>query len=188
MPHYDNLVLCRDELPQCLRFYTGFHAGILGGLFLLSTEIGNAVAVFDHRLVAAAGECQINGHACELIAQCIGGRIQTQTDTERGGAGISDINLLYFLKNGELVLCDRPVAGLFDNDKIFVLLHLLDDAVHIINILIDLTVNKRHEKRLADFLHTFHHFIVIVNIDQTRDHPLVLIFTDILIQFRHILE
>ena len=118
----------------------------------------------------------------------LSGRVQSQADAERGGAGISDIDLLHFLKNGELVLRDPAVTGFLDNNKIFVLLHLLDNAVHVIDIFIDLTVNKRHEKRLADFLHTFHHFIVIVNVDQTRDHPLVLIFTDILVQLRHILE
>ena len=78
MTHHDDLVLRRDELPQRLRLYAGLYTGILGHLFLFATEICDAVAVFDHRLVAAAGKGQIDSHTGELIAQGVSRRVQAR--------------------------------------------------------------------------------------------------------------
>ena len=154
VPHHDNLVFGYNKLSERFRLDTGLDTGILRCLLLLASEIGNAVAVFDYRLIASPGKGKVNRHPGILVAQRVRSRIQSKTDTQRGRAGISDIYLFYFLKDGELVFLYLLVALFTDNNKVFVLLHLLDNTVHISDILINLPVNQSHQKRLADFLYT----------------------------------
>ena len=104
MSHDDNLVLGHNKLSECLCLYAGLYPGILRRLLLLAAEIRDAVAVLDYRLVAASCKGKIDRHTGKLITQRISCRIKSQTDTKRCRAGISDIDLLYFFKNGELVL------------------------------------------------------------------------------------
>ena len=186
--HDHNLILCDNELAQSLRLHAGFHAGILRILLFLPAEIGDAVAVLDDSLIPAARKRQVNGHAGILIAEGICGRVQPQSDTQSSGTGISDIDLLYLFQKGELIFCDLPVALLLKDNEILVLLHLFDDAVHIADIFVDLPVDQRHKERLAHLLHAFHDLIIIVNVDQARDHPLIFILPDISIELRHILH
>ena len=108
--HDHNLVLGNNKLSECLRLYARFHAGILRSLLLFPAEIGNAVAVLDYCLVAAPGKSEIDCHAGILIAQRIGCRIKSETNALRCRAGISDIDLLYFFKNGELVFRNLLIA------------------------------------------------------------------------------
>lgn len=99
-----------------------------------------------------------------------------------------DIDLLHFLKQRELVFLDLLIAFLPDNNKVFILFHLFDNAVHIADIFVDLSVDQRHEKRLTYLFHALHDLIVIIDVDQSGDHPLILIFTDIGIELCDVSE
>ena len=146
MSHDHDLVLRDNELSECLCLDTGFHAGILGGLLLLSAEICDTVAVLDNCLVAPSCQRQIDRHTRILIAQRIGRRVQSETDTKCSGPGISDIDLLNLLKKRKLIFSDFLVTLFSQYDEVFILLHLLNDAVHIVDVFIDLPVDQRDEK------------------------------------------
>ncbi len=99
---------------------------------------------------------------------------------------VPDVHLLDLLQQGELVRFEPFVAFLFNHDEILVIFQLFDNAVNVADILVNLAVNQRDQKGLAHFLHPLHHLVIIVNVNEARDQPLVFVFLDIGIQFRHV--
>ena len=179
MSHDNDLIFRHDKLSECLSLYTGFHTGILCCLLFLTAKVSNSITVFNHSLVSASCKCQVDRHTCILITQCISCSIQPQSDTQCRWSCISDIDLLHFLQKWELILFDLLITGFTQYNKILVLLQLLDDSIHFTDIFIDLPVDQCNKKWLSYFFDTFHHFIVVININQSCDHPLLFIFTDI---------
>ena len=79
-------------------------------------------------------------------------------------------------------------AFFFNYNKIFVFLKLLHNTGKIRNILVDLTVDQCHQKRLPYFLDTFHDLFIVININQSGHQPLLFIRPDIPVQLCHILK
>ena len=81
MPHDEDLILQRDELPERFRLHTRLHSCILRGLLTLSAVISNSMAVLDYRLVAAAGKRKVYCHPCKIITLRIGLPAHSKSDT-----------------------------------------------------------------------------------------------------------
>ena len=150
MSHDNDLIFRHDKLSECLSLYTGFHTGILCCLLFLTAKVSNSIAVFNHSLISASCKCQVDRHTCILITQCISCSVQSQSDTQCRWPCISNIDLLHFFQKWELILFDLLITGF-----------------------------TQYKKWLPYFFDTFHHFIVVININQSCDHPLLFIFTDI---------
>ena len=146
MSHNNNLVLCRDELPQCLRLDSRLDSRILRYLLTLASKICDVICIFDNRLVASSCKRKIDRHTGIVVTLCICIGAHSKSDTECRRHLISNADPLDFLKQCKLVFLQLLEILFLDHDKIFILLHLLDNSVNLCNILVDLTVDQRHKE------------------------------------------
>ena len=188
MPHYDHTLFCNDKLPECLSLDTGFHTRISGSLFTFSAIISNSFAIFYNCLITTTGKSQINCNAGIVIPRRICVLAQSQSDTERSRNLISNIYVLHIVQKREPVRFHPIETFLLNYNKILIFLQLLCNTIQICNILVDLTVDQSHQKRLTNLFHTLHHFIIIIDVNQSGNKALFLIFTNISIQFGYILQ
>ena len=112
--------------------------------------------------------------------------IRDRANTQRCWNSISDIDGFYVLKQRELIFLQLLKILLLKDDEVLIILHLLNDAVHLGDILVDLPVHQSHQKRLAHLFHAAHDLIIVIDIDQSRNQPLLFRLLDITVQFRHI--
>ena len=186
MAHHEYLILDRYELPQGFRLYPGLHAGILGSLLSLSSIIGNAFSILNDCLVSASCQRQIDRHAGIVITLGIGVATKAKADAKRRWNSISDIDGLHVLKQGELILLQLLKILLLKDDEVLIILHLLNDAVHLGDILVNLPIHQSHQKGLSHLFHAAHDLIIVIDIDQARNQPLLFRLLDIPVQFRYI--
>ena len=186
MTHNNNFVSGHNKLSKCLSLNTRLHSCILRCLLLLTTKISYSVTILNNCLISASGKCKIDCHTRILVAQRIRCRIQSQTNTQCCWSWITDINLFYLFQKRKLIFFQLFISILSKYDKVFILLQFLYDTIYISDILIDLTVDQCHKKGLSDFLNTLHNFIIVININQSGNHSLIFVLSDVGIQFCYI--
>ena len=65
--------------------------------------------------------------------------------------------------------------------KILVLFDLAHQRVHAGKVFVDLSVNQRNQERALDLFNTVKRLLVVVDIDERSDHPLIFVFLDIMV-------
>ena len=174
MSHDEHKILAGDNLAECMRLHPRLHSCIFLYLLALAAVIGNALRRLDDRLIAAASQRKINGIARELIVLGIGQSVETDTDAERHRHLVSDVDRLHFLQQIKAALLQLCNHLLPENDKIFVLLELLADAVIAGNVFVDLTVDQRDQQRTSDLLYALERFLVVVEVNHSHGKTLVI--------------
>ena len=77
-----------------------------------------------------------------------------------------------------MVLLELPERLLAHDDQILVLLHLAADSVDRSKIFRDFTVDQRHEKGFPDVFESIDSFLIVVDIDKSHHHALIIHFLD----------
>ena len=188
MTHNKNLVFDCHKLSKSLCFYSRFYACILCCLFTLATKISNSSAILNNSLIATSCKCQINGNTGVVVTLSIRLTAETKTDTKSGRNRISDINSLNIFKERKFIFLKLFELMLLKRNKILIIFHLANNTVYFRNILVNLSVYKSHKKRLAYIFYTINQFIIIINVNQSGNHPLFFILTDIFVKLRDILK
>ena len=176
MAHDQYTVLSRNDLPQRLGLYTGFHAGIFLHLLALAPIIGDTLRRLDHRLVAAAPQRQVDSVPGKFIILRIGQTIQTHANTHGHCHLVSDVDRLYLFQQVKPVLLKLGYRFFPQDHQILVLLHLLADAVQPGDILIHLPVDQGDEQGTPYLLHALQRLLIVVQIDHPHRQALVIHF------------
>ena len=184
MTHNHDFVLAHHKLSEGMGFYTGFYTGALAHLLGFTAEISHLVTVFDHYLITAPAQSQINGNTGILIILGIAGGINPDANTDGHCHIISDIDRLYILQDIKPLLLQFLQRALAHDKNKFIFLQLLDQTVYLTEILIQLSLYQSHQKRPSYFFYAVQGLLIVVQIQQSRYQLLIFFLTDIPVQFR----
>ena len=81
MSHNHNMLTALDNLPQRMGFDPCFYTGVLLYLLAVSTIVDNIFTLFNHNLVAAPAQCQVDCHTGIFIILIISITADTDSDT-----------------------------------------------------------------------------------------------------------
>ena len=172
--HNQQFVFCIHQFPHCMRFDAGFNTGRLLKLLGFSAVIADSRSVLDYSLIAAPAQSHVNGGSGIFVVRYIAGSVHTHTDAERNRHLVPDINSLNIFQKRKTVLLNLFRILLLDDKKIFILLELLNNPIHIGDIFVNLTVNQCRKKGASHLFHALQRLFIIIEINQARYQLLVI--------------
>ncbi len=156
-----------------MRLYTRLHSCILLYLLALSAVIGGAFRRLDHRLIAAAPQCKVDGIPGKLVILRIGKAVQTNTDTDGHRHLVADVHRLDILQQVKPGFLQLRHGFLAHDHKIFVFLKFFHNSVQRGDILVHLSVDQCDQERSSDLLHTLQRLLVVVQIQKPHCKALI---------------
>ena len=186
--HRKHPVFRLHNLAHCLRFDSGLDPCMaLRAMGLSAIELHLPVPV-EHRLVASASQRHLDRAAGIFIILVVVVAAHTGADADRHNRFVSDIDGLDLLKQRKMILLNAFQTFLIHNQKILVFFQFLAQRMMRQAVFVDLTVNQDIHKRGMDFVHIFHGFLVIVQVDQRHHRLFFAVLSAQLTQFRLIDE
>ena len=176
MGHDQHLLLILQQFFKGLGLHSRLNTGILLGSGTLSAEIGYLIPVLHCCLIAAPAQSQTDGHLG--ILKALLKAVASRTDTDGNGHGdlIPHVDGLHLIQQRETVAPEDLHIFLRKYKEVFVILHPLYDGIDVGKIHVDLAVHQSRQGGMPDLVHGVHDLVIVVDICQTCDQLLVLIF------------